>query len=180
MTRRAPSPQRWHVLLLCASYCAVSLEAFTAFGSYRSEASFLSSKSTISSSFQSLSRCYSRVDELTSLPSITSPWKNSVCSSLRPFQTRSFLFMGKGDGKKKRKKKSTQSAPSQPQASQPKQQPPPQRVSTDINIPVRAQIRYAQMHKQAAKQSGASFRQKKVVRTKYRRTWGTCLFVRRS
>jgi predicted RNA-binding protein with PIN domain len=76
--------------------------------------------------------------------------------------------MGKGDGKKRRKKKSatTISTPQQ----QP-QQPLPQRVSTDINIPVRRQIRYAQMHKQAAKQSGASFRQTKVVRTKYRRTW---------
>lgn len=81
--------------------------------------------------------------------------------------------MGKGDGKKRRKKKSatTISTPQQ----QP-QQPLPQRVSTDINIPVRRQIRYAQMHKQAAKQSGASFRQTKVVRTKYRRTWGKHLF----
>jgi hypothetical protein len=55
--------------------------------------------------------------------------------------------------------------------------PPPQRVSTNINIPVKHQIRWAQMHKAAAKSSGASFRQKKVERTSYRRTWGKLLIV---
>jgi predicted RNA-binding protein with PIN domain len=82
----------------------------------------------------------------------------------------SFLVMGKGDGKKKRKKKS--SAPSSSSTSSASaQKPPPQRVSTDINVPVRLQIKYGQMRKEAAKQTGASFRQKKVQRTKYRRSW---------
>eukprot|EP00544_Gedaniella_sp_CCMP2646_P011000 CAMPEP_0202482542 /NCGR_PEP_ID=MMETSP1361-20130828/1948_1 /ASSEMBLY_ACC=CAM_ASM_000849 /TAXON_ID=210615 /ORGANISM="Staurosira complex sp., Strain CCMP2646" /LENGTH=354 /DNA_ID=CAMNT_0049110481 /DNA_START=356 /DNA_END=1420 /DNA_ORIENTATION=- len=79
--------------------------------------------------------------------------------------------MGKGDGKKRRKKKSATTLSTPQQQQQQQQQPLPQRVSTDINIPIRRQIRYAQMHKEAAKQSGASFRQKKVARTKYRRTW---------
>jgi predicted RNA-binding protein with PIN domain len=76
--------------------------------------------------------------------------------------------MGKGDGKKRRKKKSATSASAPPP---PPPQPAPQRVTNDINIPVKHQIRWAQARKAAAKQAGASFRQKKVVRTKYRRTW---------
>lgn len=79
--------------------------------------------------------------------------------------------MGKGDGKKKRKKKSA-AAPS-PADSKPAAvpSPTPLRVSNDIGIPVRHQIRVAKMNKQLAKQSGSSFRQKKVTRTKYRRSW---------
>ena len=165
MTRRAQQLQRWHVLLLFASWCAASIDAFTIHGVYKSQTSFISAKSTISSSFITVSHFDSRMT--TTFSSTTLPWKNSACS---PFQKKSCLFMGKGDGKKRRKKKST-STPAPPQQHQ-SQQPPPQRVSTDINIPIRRQIQYAQMHKQAAKQSGASFRQKKVVRTKYRRTWG--------
>jgi predicted RNA-binding protein with PIN domain len=162
MTRRAQQLQRWHVLLLFLSWSAASTKAFTIHGVYKSKTSFIYSEPTILSSFHSVSHFDS---SLAKLSSTILPWKNSACS---PFQKKSFLCMGKGDGKKRRKKKSatTISTPQQ----QP-QQPLPQRVSTDINIPVRRQIRYAQMHKQAAKQSGASFRQTKVVRTKYRRTW---------
>lgn len=77
--------------------------------------------------------------------------------------------MGKGDGKKKRPKKKKLAAPSMEAAPL---MPPPQRVSTDINIPVKHQIRWAQMHKKAKQSAGQSFRQKKVERTSYRRTWG--------
>jgi len=98
-------------------------------------------------------------------------------------QPRSFLFMGKGDGKKKRKKKSPDSvsststaataASSSPTAQNGNPAPPlpqPVRVSNDINIPIKRQIRYAQMNKAFEKQqSNPGFRQKKIVRTKYRR-----------
>jgi hypothetical protein len=185
MTRQAQTPQLWPVLLLLAACCAVSIEGLSFY-----ESRFLSSKSTLPqtllSSYQSLSHCSSCVEQepsTTFAVSSSLPRQNSACSSwLHPsFLTtrrKSFLIMGKGDGKKRRKKKSP-AAPTAPAPPQP-QSPPPQRVSTDINIPVRMQIRYGQMHKQAAKQSGTSFRQKKVVRTKYRRTWGTlyrCLVV---
>jgi hypothetical protein len=163
MTHRAQQLQWWHVVLLFLSWCAAS-QAFTTRGVYKSQTSFISSKSTILFSFHSVSHFDSA---LAKLSSTTLPWKNSACSL---FQKKSFLCMGKGDGKKRRKKKSATTL-STPQQQQP-QQPLPQRVSTDINIPIRRQIRYAQMHKEAAKQSGASFRQKKVARTKYRRTWG--------
>lgn len=84
--------------------------------------------------------------------------------------------MGKGDGKKKRKKKSASagatpsSAQQQPAA---QSAPAPARVSTNINIPVRKQIAWANLNKQyrAAQQSGFRQNNKKVVRTKYRRSW---------
>lgn len=80
--------------------------------------------------------------------------------------------MGKGDGKKKRKKSSSSAA----SAASPQSHNAP-RVSTNINIPVRKQIAWANLNKQyrAQQQAGSSFRQtakkNKVVRTKYRRTW---------
>lgn len=81
-----------------------------------------------------------------------------------------FILNGKGDRKKKNKKSSgnnpsssTSNAPSDPTTS-------PLRVSSNSNIPVRQQIRWAQMKKEYNKQVGAGFRQK-VVRTKYRRSW---------
>jgi len=79
----------------------------------------------------------------------------------------SVLYMGKGDGKKKRKKKD-KSVPSSPSAST---DPAPLRVTNNINVPVRHQIRMAQLNKEAARQSSPSFRQKRVERTRYRRTW---------
>ena len=82
-------------------------------------------------------------------------------------------MMAKGDGKKKRKKQSDSSSSSSPS---PAPQPAVPRVTNDINISVRRQIRYAKLNKQHRESGSTSFRQaKKVVRTKYRRTWGTYL-----
>lgn len=86
------------------------------------------------------------------------------------------LWMAKGDGKKKRKKQSPSSASPESSNSDPVPlNPSPMRVSTDINIPIRRQIRYGKINKQLREaQSGTSFRQqakKKTVRTKYRKTW---------
>lgn len=81
------------------------------------------------------------------------------------------ITMGKGDGKKKRpKKKDTDVASSS--IAPPPSSPQPQRVSNNINIPVRHQIRYAQMRKEAARMSGTSFRANNVKRTSYRKNLG--------
>jgi predicted RNA-binding protein with PIN domain len=100
----------------------------------------------------------------------------STASSRIVYSRRSVVLeMGKGDGKKKQKKKasasaSTPSSPSPP--SQQQQQVAAPRVSSDSNIPVRQQIRWAQINKAYAKQSTPGFRQpKKMERTKYRRSW---------
>ena len=77
--------------------------------------------------------------------------------------------MGKGDGKKKRKKKSPNPPAATTTTSSPK--PAPMRVSNNINIPVRHQIKMAQLNKQYARQQQTSFRQKRVERTSYRRKW---------
>jgi hypothetical protein len=77
--------------------------------------------------------------------------------------------MGKGDGKKKRKKK----APGTPDAStaSPKQpQPQPQRVTTEINVPIRRQLLFAKMKKEAIKSSAPGFRQVNTKRTKFRKS----------
>jgi hypothetical protein len=83
-----------------------------------------------------------------------------------------FIMMGKGDGKQRRKKQDA----SPPPASAPAPaQPAAPRVSTDINIPIKRQIMYGKLNKQFRQNGGTSFRQinnKKVARTKYRRTWG--------
>ena len=80
--------------------------------------------------------------------------------------------MGKGDGKKKRKKKSDTTSHTTPlQTSQPTE-PQPMRVTNDSLIPVRRQIRWAQMKKEAERHSGTSFRQTNVKRTKYRKSLG--------
>lgn len=86
-----------------------------------------------------------------------------------PTSEKQFLTMGaKGDGKKKRKKKSDSPTPSpQPAPSQ----PVAQRVSNDINIPIRRQIQYGKINKQIRESGTNSFRQKKLIRTKYRRSW---------
>jgi uncharacterized protein len=79
--------------------------------------------------------------------------------------------MGKGDGKKKRKKKS-ESASEEISVSS-ISDPSPLRVSSSINVPVRHQIRLAQLNRQASSdQSVPGFRQnKRVERTSYRRKW---------
>lgn len=89
-----------------------------------------------------------------------------------PFFSRSYWTMGKGDGKKKKPKKTKAPTVSEPAVVVTESKPSPQRVSTEINIPVRHQIRWGQMKKAIAKSSSPSFRQTKVVRTKYRRSWG--------
>ena len=87
----------------------------------------------------------------------------------------SWLEMGKGDGKKKRKKSSSPATspivaasagavPVQPQSA-------PQRVLSNSIIPLRHQLLFARRNKEAAKRASPSFRQAKVIRTKYKRVW---------
>jgi predicted RNA-binding protein with PIN domain len=96
--------------------------------------------------------------------------------------------MGKGTGKKKKPKKkasggdsssSSSNAPSPslatPSALSPS--PAPMRVTSDSNVPVRHQLRWAKLNKEYRRSqenaSGPGFRQqqKKVVQTAYRRSW---------
>jgi len=73
--------------------------------------------------------------------------------------------MGKGDGKKKRKKKTPASAVTALVVTA----PAPLRVSNDINIPVKRQIRWAKMNQEYIK-SQTSFRQTNVrKKTSYRK-----------
>lgn len=181
MSRREPSSYPWQLLLFFAAWFAVSgvdaLSLCGLAGTSRPETNSLSSKSA---QFQSLSQGYTHVKASTFVVSplllLKGNWQDQVTSSLACHNTlpvrRSFLVMGKGDGKNKRKKKASSSAKSASMTTTPQHQPPPQRVSTDINVPVRMQIRYGQMRKEMDKQASTSFRQKKVERTKYRRTWG--------
>ena len=107
---------------------------------------------------------------------------DSIALSSRTRRMSIVLGMAKGNGKKKRKKKSAaSSASSAPSTSAPTSggasssastaAAPPLRVSNQINIPVRHQIRIAQLNKQATKQAATGFRQKRVQRTAYRRAW---------
>jgi len=79
------------------------------------------------------------------------------------------ITMGKGDGKKKRPKKKSSSSSSVAPTPAPIA---PLRVSNDINVPIRRQIRYAQMKKEALRSSGTSFRANNVKRTAYRKNLG--------
>lgn len=97
--------------------------------------------------------------------------KISTIGSVNPTTShaRSFLMMGgTKDGKQNRKKLSDSATPSQPA---PAPTPSAPRVSTDINISVRRQILYGRLNKQLRAGGTSSFRQKKVEKTKYRRTW---------
>jgi hypothetical protein len=88
------------------------------------------------------------------------------------------IMMGKGDGKQKRKKQDT-SPSSSPPAPVP-QTPAAPRVSNGINVPIRRQIAYGKLNKHFRETGSTSFRQstnKKTVRTKYRRSWGTLLYL---
>jgi len=89
------------------------------------------------------------------------------------FGRRVMICMGKGDGKKKRKKKNKNknNSPLNGPSSSSSQESAPLRVTNNINIPIRQQIKFAQMKKEAQRHSGASFRQKRVERTSYRRKW---------
>eukprot|EP00985_Skeletonema_marinoi_P018238 scaffold10159_cov80-Skeletonema_marinoi.AAC.8 len=80
---------------------------------------------------------------------------------------RTILQMGKGDGKKKRKKKSATAATSQSAAEAPQQQP--LRVSNNINIPVKRQIKWAKLNQAYIKSSQTSFRAAKKTRTAFRK-----------
>jgi len=77
----------------------------------------------------------------------------------------STALLGKGDGKKKRKKKSSSLSAPTPAVSA----PAPMRVSTDINIPVKRQIRWAKLNQEYSK-ARTSFRQVNIKKkTSYRK-----------
>ena len=99
-------------------------------------------------------------------------WLNRK-SVVKCWRLQTYLFMGKGDGKKKRKKKSSGGGGggSENGSSAQSTQPTPLRVTSDSNIPVRRQIRWAKLNKEYKNQASAGFRQKRVVRSRYRRTW---------
>lgn len=163
MKRPECACNRWQLLLvICAAFSALHCEALSLYGFARPTR--ISTLTHRTSSFRSAFAVLP--------PSLRVCEGQDGCSS-SSYQAASLhvLIMGKGDGKRKRKKKTTTSYSSIPQPQQQQLQPRPQRVSTDINVPVRVQIMYGQMRKEAAKQAGQSFRQKKVVRTKFRRTW---------
>lgn len=89
------------------------------------------------------------------------------------FRSSTSLSMGKGDGKKKRKKKSEgDSGPSPSPTPSSHSSQSPMRVTSDSNIPVRHQLVWAKLNKEYRKQqSNPGFRQKRVIRTSYRRSW---------
>lgn len=92
-------------------------------------------------------------------------------SRIRCTQSRNFglyITMAKGDGKKKRPKQNNVIPSSPPITPAPA---PPPRVTNDINVPIRRQIRYAQLNKEAARMSGQSFRANNVKRTSYRKSY---------
>lgn len=96
------------------------------------------------------------------------------------------LYMGKGDGKKKRKKKSDSSTGTDSNTASASSNNPtmsssaaPLRVTSDSIIPVRRQIQWAQMKKEAMKSATNSFRQTNLKRTSYRKSLGKDIFVYR-
>lgn len=94
-----------------------------------------------------------------------------ISSSLFQRLQKTSLCMAKGDGKKKRKKQADNEAQTISTPGSTNSESSPRRVSSNINIPVRHQIRMAQLSKELDQQASTSFRQKKVERTAYRRTW---------
>mmetsp|Transcript_38109 Transcript_38109/g.57020 ORF Transcript_38109/g.57020 Transcript_38109/m.57020 type:complete len:464 (-) Transcript_38109:85-1476(-) len=133
-----------------------------------------SSSSSISSlkscAFLSYSSCldlreeqWENDDDTNSLSESNSFYKTTYRSSS------SWLQMGKGDGKKRRpKKKSSDATPPSPQPAAAVSQP--LRVTSDSNISVKRQIRWAQMKKEMERNSGTSFRQTNVKRTRFRKS----------
>lgn len=84
------------------------------------------------------------------------------------------VTMGKGDGKKKRPKKKKSGASSWSSSASASSPPPsvpaPQRVSNLINVPVRRQIKYGKMRKEAEKAASTpGFRANNVKKTSYRK-----------
>ena len=156
------------ITLQCLSISAMALHSYGSSHNFSTTGSSLSSSSSESSFFGNAN-------------TITNNHMRLQCGDDRDGSCgvnshRNFLIMmGKGDGKKKRPKTSTTASSSTPAATPTPAQPAPMRVSNDINIPIKRQIRYGKLNKQLRQNAGQSFRQtKKVVRTKYRRTWGTC------
>ena len=89
------------------------------------------------------------------------------------------LFMATRDGKKKRPKQENSSdTPSASSSSASSATPPsvrqPQRVTNDINIPVRQQIEIARAKKEAMRMASTSFRANNV-KTAYRKKMGECV-----
>ena len=76
--------------------------------------------------------------------------------------------MGKGDGKKKRPKKKTTTSTTDSSTTP---SPTPQRVTNNINIPVRHQIKMVQLYKESQKAASTPGYRKPKQRTSYRRTW---------
>jgi hypothetical protein len=128
----------------------------------------------------SLYKAYSSIDASTF---VTSPtllrWQREVAQHTTTLshstyaRRESWLQMGKGDGKKKRKKKSASTSASSTESSSalPTPQPAPQRVTSNSIVPVRHQLVWARMQKDAAKRSSPGFRQTRIQRTSYKRTW---------
>jgi hypothetical protein len=138
---------------------AIAVHKAASFQIYGSISIVAPSASVTSKAFISPTQCSSFLADRVSI------YEPRICISSK----RSVLTMGaKGDGKKKRKKKLDSPSPSpQPTSSQ----PATPRVSTNINIPIRRQIQYGKLNKQSRESAGTSFRQEKLVRTKYRRSW---------
>jgi hypothetical protein len=92
------------------------------------------------------------------------------------------LFMGKGDGKKKRPKQqkttqTTESASTSAISKSASVTPAPRRVMSDINVPVRRQIRFAKMNKEYERSmTTSSFQGKKTVKTAYRKKLGKFIY----
>ena len=106
--------------------------------------------------------------------------RSTTTTTTSPRITTTILFMGKGDGKKKRPKKKKSSGGggggggggADSSLSSSHSQSLPQRVTTDLNIPIRRQIMYGKLNKaMRSGTAGTSFRQPKKVRTAYRRSW---------
>lgn len=183
--------KRWYnmrrrlvMLSLAISILSIWCTRASAFHVHGSISGFSMKRET--SSFNSLGQEFSTIRSTTFVTStsiLKSEYAVTITEEHQPLpsflsrgRTVGIITMGKGDGKKKRKK-STASSSASSDSSPP--QPAPLRVTNQINVPVKRQIRYAQMNKQAAKRlSNPGFRQQKTVRTKYRRTWGMWLSER--
>ena len=185
-SRREPSSHQWQLrLFYAAAWFAVgrvnALSLYGLAGTSRPETNSLSLRSAPVSLSQGYTHVKASTFVVLPLLVLKSNWQDQVASSLATChtadRTRFIVTMGKGDGKKKRKKKDS-SFVMPASMTTPLQPPPPQRVSNDINVPIRMQIKYGQMRKEMAKQASTSFRKKKVERTKYRRTWGMCYVQR--
>ena len=82
----------------------------------------------------------------------------------------SAIKMGKGDGKQKRKKQSSSASSTTPPPPATSTPAVPQRVTNDINIPVKRQIQWAKMKQEYVKSQTTSFTQNNMkTKVSYRR-----------